>query len=386
MSDFLMPSLGADMDEATIVEWLKSEGDVVQRGDIVAVVETVKGAIEIEIFEDGVLGALKAAVGDVIPVGAAMAEVHAADPDKPALDTGSQDKAKVASRIPTTAPTKVHTKVRVSPAALRRAVELGLEIADVPAGSDGIVGIAEVEAAKNSSKRPATQKTASKPGLDLDAMRRAIGAVMVRSKQEIPHYYVESTFDVSRFVAWLETENKKRSVAERLLYAAPLIKAIALALSTAPKLNGLFKDGEHRAVDQVHLGVATALRGGGLIAPALHDADKLTVDETMTKLRDLISRVRQGRLRGSELSDPTVTVSILGEDTADSLQPVIYHPQVAIIGCGALRVRPWVVDGSVEGRDTMTVTVAADHRVSDGRVAGRFLKNLDSILKRPEDL
>lgn len=381
MSDFLMPALGADMTEATIVEWLKSEGDAVHRGDVVAVVETVKGAIEIEIFEDGILGRIKAPVGETIPVGAVLAEVRA----NGAGDATQQPAPEPQASGPSTISEKpvIKTKIRVSPAALRRADELSLDIADVAAGSDGVVGIAEVEAA---GKAPTPARPPSKQGLDLDAMRQAIGKAMARSKREIPHYYVESTFSMSAFMIWLEALNKKRSVEDRILYAAPLIKAVALALSKAPSLNGIYDGDTHQRSKNVHLGVATAMRGGGLIAPALHYADRLTVDETMAKLRYLVSRVRQGQLRGSELSDPTATISILGEDTADSLQPVIYPPQVAIIGCGAIRKRPWAIGGSVEVHPVMTVTIAADHRASDGRAAGKFLNELKTLLKRPEIL
>ena len=386
MSDFFMPSLGADMDSATVVEWLKSEGENVERGEVIAVVDTVKGAIEIEVFENGVLDKIQASVGDVVSVGEKLAHItsqnstqdtQSAVPDRPKPKQKTQEE---------TAPVNGKSKPRVSPAALSKAIELGLDISKIQAGEDGIIGLAEVEAYPRISKSDRPAKRSTKPGLDLDVMRQAIGAAMARSKREIPHYYVESTLDLSPFLTWLEQKNKDRSVEDRILYAAPLLKAMALALKKAPTLNGFFEDGRHQPSEQVNLGVATSLRGGGLIAPALHNVAALTVDETMLKLRDLVSRARLGRLRGSEMSEPTVTISILGDETADRLQPVIYPPQVAIIGCGAIRVRPWIVNGSVEACRTMVVSVAADHRASDGRAASRFLNQLNSILQSPETL
>jgi len=135
-------------------------------------------------------------------------------------------------------------------------------------------------------------------------MRSAISAAMSRSKREIPHYYLATDIDVTAVMSWLATENLKRSVAARLLPVVPFMKAVALALHEVPELNGFWVDGEFRPSSAVHLGMAIAMRGGGLVAPAIHDADKKNLDELMAELRDLITRVRSGRLRSSEMSDP----------------------------------------------------------------------------------
>jgi pyruvate dehydrogenase E2 component (dihydrolipoamide acetyltransferase) len=136
----------------------------------------------------------------------------------------------------------------------------------------------------------------------------------------------------------------------------------------------------------VHLGIAIALRGGGLIAPAILDADQLDLDGLMAGLNDLVARVRGGRLRSSELSAGTATLSNLGEDTADLMQPVIYPPQVAIIGCGRIRECAWAQDEALSVRRAMTVTVGGDHRASDGRSAAKFLRKLEQLLREPERL
>jgi len=399
MSEFRMPALGADMEDGTLVEWLRAPGDTIHRGDIIAVVETVKGAIEIECFENGILDKIVVSPGATVAVGDVLAQIKeegrtdvvAPEPrTKPISE--SPDRA-VSILSPSIAAPSLPIAAmslpprRISPAARKRAQQLGLDIETVQVGPGGVIGLAEVAAAQH-LPQPSTAETPQpvKRGFQPDGMRRAIGAAMARSKREIPHYYVSSTLDLSLFTAWLEDANTKRSTQDRLLYAAPLIKAVAVALRSEPALNGVYVKDNYQPSKNVHVGVATALRGGGLIAPAIHDADTLTPDEAMARLRELIPRVRAGRIRGSEMTDPTITLSILGEGTADSLHPVIYPPQVAIIGCGAMRERPWVVDGAITVRRVMTVTVAGDHRVSDGRSAARFLNRLDKILQEPQQL
>ena len=217
-------------------------------------------------------------------------------------------------------------------------------------------------------------------------MRRAIAAAMARSWREIPHYFVSSTLDLTPMLVWLEHGNAQRALPERLHYAVPLIKAVALALQATPALNGIHGERGFQPAAGVHLGIAVAMRGGGLIAPAILDADRRELPDLMAQLNDLVARVRGGRLRSSELTAGTATLTNLGENTADAVQPVIYPPQVAIIGCGQIVERAWARDGAISARRTMTVTVGGDHRVSDGRAAAKFLGRLDDLLQHPERL
>jgi pyruvate dehydrogenase E2 component (dihydrolipoamide acetyltransferase) len=218
------------------------------------------------------------------------------------------------------------------------------------------------------------------------AMRQAISAAMARSKREIPHYYLAITIDMGPALAWLGEENQRRPVQERLLPAVLLLKATALALATVPELNGTYGKDGFRASESVHLGWAIALRGGGLIAPGIHDAEKKSLGELMAALRDLVQRARKGGLRSSELSDSTITVTSLGDQGVDSVQGVIFPPQVAIVGFGTVVTRPWVVDGEVVARLVITATLSADHRVSDGHRGALFLQALDRHLQEPEKL
>jgi pyruvate dehydrogenase E2 component (dihydrolipoamide acetyltransferase) len=209
---------------------------------------------------------------------------------------------------------------------------------------------------------------------------------MARSKREIPHYYLATTIDMTAAMAWLEEENRRRPVAERLLPAVLLMKATALALAAVPELNGTYGEDGFRPSESVHLGWAIALRGGGLIAPGIHDAETKSLGELMAALRDLVQRARKGGLRSSELSDSTITVTSLGDQGVDSVQGVIFPPQVAIVGFGTVVTRPWVVDGEVVARPVITATLSADHRVSDGHRGALFLQALDRHLQEPEKL
>ena len=216
-------------------------------------------------------------------------------------------------------------------------------------------------------------------------MRHAIGELMARSKREIPHYYLATTIDLAPATAWLAERNAQRPVTERLLPAALLLKATALAGREVPAVNG-FWDGGFQPAPGVHLGVAVSLRAGGLVAPAIHDADALTLDELMAALRDLVERARAGRLRSSEMSDPTLTVTNLGDQGAEEVHGVIYPPQVALVGFGRIVERPWAADGLLGVRPTVRATLAADHRATDGHVGSLFLATIDTLLRAPEEL
>ncbi len=282
---------------------------------------------------------------------------------------------------------------RSSPYARRLAAERGVDV-DTLAGSGprGAVVAGDVTAhppvaAPPAPPAPAPAAPAAKAGADRQAsMRRAIAASMERSKREIPHYYVGLDVDLSAAAAWLEVANAERPVAERLLPAVLLLKAAAVAARTVPDLNGFWVDGGFRPADHVHLGVAVSLRGGGLVAPAIHDADTLGLDELMAALRDLVGRARAGRLRSSEMADPTITVTNLGEQGVTTVYAVITPPQVAMVGFGRVAERPWAEGGMVGARPVVTATLAGDHRVTDGLRGARFLAAVDKLLHTPEAL
>jgi len=387
-----MPSLGADMEAGTLVEWLKQPGDAVQRGDVVAVVETQKGAIEIEIFQSGTIDKILVQPGAKVPVGAALAEIRtngeapqAETPSPPPAQTAETPPAQLAPPTPAPSPPPpartIGERLRITPAARRRAAELGVDLAQaVATAPDGAIALADIERLK-APEAAAPKKT----GFDPQAMRQAIAAAMARSKREIPHYYLSTTIDMTTALEWLERANAERPVTERLLSGVLLLKAVALALREHSALNGFWQDGLVPGAG-IHVGWAIALRGGGLVAPAVHDADQQSLDALMRALRDLVKRARAGGLRSSEMTDPTITVTSLGEQGVEAVQGVIYPPQVAIVGFGTVGLRPWVHDGRVAARQLVTASLAADHRASDGHRGGLLLRTIDHLLQEPEAL
>jgi len=396
-----MPSLGADMDAGTLVEWMVKPGDEVKRGQVVAVVETQKGAIEVEIWEAGTVDRVVVEPGAKVPVGEVLALLRTAgEPaaDQPAAPPTAASRTAApptaAPALPLAAPiAKAPPSIaaagrqRVSPAARKLAEELGVDLSTVQPGEPGgVISREDVERAAQAAKRaPAAAPEAAAADWQ-SQMRKAIAAAMSRSKREIPHYYLATDIDVTRLMTWLADENLKRSVAARLLPAVPLMKAVALALREVPELNGVWAGGAFQPSPAVHLGMAIAMRGGGLVAPAIHDAEKKNLDELMVNLRDLITRVRGGRLRSSEMADPTITLTNLGEQGVEQVLGVIYPPQVAIVGLGRIVDRPWVENGAVVARRVMTATLAADHRVSDGHRGGLYLAALGRLLQEPDKL
>jgi pyruvate dehydrogenase E2 component (dihydrolipoamide acetyltransferase) len=463
MYEFRMPSLGADMEAGTLSRWLVQPGQPVKRGDVVAIIETEKSDIEVEIFASGVVDRILIEKGQRVPVGTLLATLSTdgEGAGEGAAPPAAPEASPPAPAIPPPAAAAVPPApqppagLRASPAARRRARELAVEL-DAVAGSGpaGAVVLADVERAALAKPAPAAapapilaeppaepgrhvhavaRKMAEALGVDLArvtgtgvggavtkadveaaaapapaappappaapreeapalprdraaAMRRAIGAAMARSKREIPHYYLASTVDMSRALAWLAQENLRRPVEERILPAALLLKAVALALVEVPELNGFWEDGAFRPGEAVHLGVAVSLRGGGLIAPAIHDAAGKSLGELMAALRDLVRRTRAGSLRSSEMSDPTVTVTNLGDQGVETVFGVIYPPQVALVGLGTVTEKPWAENGMLGVRPVLTATLSADHRATDGHRGALFLAALGRLLQEPEKL
>jgi pyruvate dehydrogenase E2 component (dihydrolipoamide acetyltransferase) len=272
--------------------------------------------------------------------------------------------------------------VRISPAARRLATERGVDLSRVTGtGPGGAIQLADIEAAAAGALAPARSA-----GFDFTQMRAAIAAAMARSKREIPHYYLSDTVDLQPASDWLALANAERPPEQRLLIGALFVKATALAARAFPEFNGHFEDGAFRPSAAVHIGVAIAIRGGGLVAPAIHDAADLSLEALMAAIRDLVSRVRAGRFRSSEIADPTLTVSSLGDRGVETLFGVIYPPQVAIVGFGKPALRPWAVDDRLAARTVVTITLAADHRASNGHRGALFIADIGRRLQAPEAL
>ena len=400
MGEFRMPSLGADMETGKLVEWLVAPGQRVKRGDIVALVETQKGLFEIEVFEDGIMGEPLVAAGQTVPVGTVLVLIDTGVVKVAATEVRAEPIAGKASEPASTiTPQKTvpqqqaisSERVACSPSARRLALELGVDLATVQgSGPRGAIQRSDIEAAAQATAAPPEPLTARvEPATAQTAesrMRQAIAAAVSRANREIPHYYLATEIDLSRPLQWLETENGKRSIRERILPVVLLLKATAKALRDVPELNGFWLDDRLQVQSDVHIGFAIALRTGGLISPAIHHVDRLQLGELMQALADLIERTRVGRLRGSEVSDATVSVTNLGDRGVKTVFGVIYPPQVALIGLGKIGERPWAENGMLGVRRCVTATLAADHRATDGHQGALFLEALNRHLQQPEAL
>jgi pyruvate dehydrogenase E2 component (dihydrolipoamide acetyltransferase) len=390
MAEFVMPTLGADMTEGTLVQWKKRIGDRVSKGDIIAEVDTEKAAIEVECHAGGIIEQLLTKPGDKVPVGTVMAIIRAegqpatTSPRPQHIAPQPVTPPVLPSDIRTATPPSPGSRLRISPAARKLAAERGFDPAGLQGtGPEGAITLDDMTRALAGTVDVAKSAT---PAERQARMRQTIAAAMARSKREIPHYYLSTTIDMGRALTWLKEANEQRPVTERLLYGVLLIKAVALALRQVPEFNALWKDGETIRIDRIHIGTAISLRQGGLVAPALHDADRLNLSDLMKNFQDLVKRARAGSLRSSELSDPTITVTSLGEQGVETVFGVIYPPQVALVGFGKIVERPWVMNGQIVPRSVIMASLSADHRVSDGHRGGLFLAEIDRLLQEPQSL
>ncbi len=450
MSDFTMPSLGADMDSGTLLEWLVKPGDQVHRGDLMAVVDTDKAAVEIESFQDGVLGTVLVEPGTRVAVGTPLATMLPAGAQPPVVPSpvvpppvvppavppvvphpavhrrtspplrhhaaelgvaidevvGSgpdgavtrQDIDAAAARKSAPPPVEVSRRQRVSPYARRLAEQLGVDLTTViGSGEHGAVRAQDVQAVqavqavrgevvRTAPQTPPTPQAPRGQRTGRAADRSVVAARMSRSKREIPHYYVATTVDMQVVTSWLARTNRDRTVSERIVPAAALLRATALAARQMPQLNGFWVDDGFVPGADVHLGVAITVRGGALVAPALLGAADLDLPTLMGSLRDLVSRARSGRLTRAELTEPTLTVTDLGDQGVEEVIGVIQPPQVALVGIGRMVDRPWAVDGLLGVRPVVRLTLSGDHRATDGFTGARFLAAVDDLLQHPEAL
>lgn len=455
MGLFTMPILGADMDQGTIVEWRVQPGDVVERGQIVAVVETDKAAIDVEVFESGIVEALLVDAGSTVPVGTPLARISApepagatstpspvapeAEPHDPRVSsplvrrrahqlgvdldhlTGSGPGGRITrddveraapsgpapqpvqptapappapptppgppASVPSPAPTpdrvtseRPDRRQRATPRARRLAAERSVDLSAVRgSGARGTISTRDLPTDDTGSPAAPEPVTRSGP-------RAAAARSMERSQREIPHFHLWDTVDLEPALALLERINRDRPPADRVLPAAVLLASVAAAAREVPEVNGWWANGDLVASDTVDLGTVVSLRTGGLATPTIQRADELTVDELMVRLKELVERSRRGGLRTSDMTNASLTVTNLGDRGAEVVHGMIQPPQVALVGFGRIAVRPFVVDDRVEPRHTVVVSLAADHRASDGRIGSRFLHLVRRQLVEPDRL
>ncbi len=371
--DYAMPSLGADMDEGSVVEWLVAIGDRVERGQIVARVETEKSDIDIEIWQDGVVDEILVPTRRVVPVGTLLMRLHSVDQhaaDQPASMRSSQPS----------------DRVLASPFARRLADDRGISLSEVEgSGPRGAVRARDLPDAGAPSRSHATAAPPDHSSGRTARMRAAIAQRMAISNRDIPHYRLERTVDLDALLRRLAVLNEHRPVAGRIVPAAAFVAAVAHAAGRHREFNGTWTDDGFCPGSGVNVSVAISLRTGGLVTPTIPDADRLSLDEVMERLRDYTTAARSGALRSEWMrDDSTITVTNLGERGADLVHGLISPPEVALVGFGRILERPWVVDGTVVARSIVNVTLGADHRATDGAAGSRFLSTLARFLEDPD--
>lgn len=411
MGKFIMPSLGSQMIEAKLVKWFVKPGDRVEKGDIIGEIDTEKGLIDVEVFESGEITELVAKEGETIPVGSVMAIINGEEQadvspekepeesshEKPEPVTKSKPKKQEngkAQKAPADHKKVELHKVKASPLARRAAGDLHVDLTKVKGtGEAGTIHRKDVE-------DYAQQRTADdtfKKELEMaehitdmekerHGMRQSIAAAMSRSNSEIPHYYLETEIDLKAMLDWLEKENKERTVSERLLPPMVFIKAVANALTEVPDLNGFWMDEAIHIEEGIHVGFAISLRKGGLVIPAILNADMKSLEEIRIAFVDMVARAREGHLRSREVSSATITITNLSERGADKVFGLIYPPQVALVGLGKITQQPRAIDGSIGIRPVLSCVLAGDHRATDGHTGSVFLEKLNEQLQNPATL
>ncbi|PKH07204.1 2-oxo acid dehydrogenase subunit E2 [Moritella sp. Urea-trap-13] len=396
-----MPSLGADMTEGMLVKWLVKVGDIVHNGDIIAELETHKGIIDMEVYQSGTIAEILVQPVTAAPVGTVLARLQceamsdAADlplPDVvPSITASSIPEPLLAepltaeiapTEISSTVPSPIipavvetvdaYSNVNGSPIVRKMAAAQQLDLTNIiGSGPHGAILLKDLP-----------QQSAT----GLPNMRRAIAVAMEKSKKKIPHFYLSLNIDMTKAQSWLQQVNSDKAPEQRLLLIALLLKAVAMALRKFPSLNGFYTDQQLQLADDIHIGNVISLRQGGLIVPAIHQVDTLSVTAIMQAVSDISARSRSGHLRSSELTDATFTVTNMGDRGADCVYGIIYPPQVAILGFGKLRKTALVQEGNLVAGDEITVCLSADHRAIDGMLASKFLNALSSQLQQPECL
>jgi pyruvate dehydrogenase E2 component (dihydrolipoamide acetyltransferase) len=415
-----MPKLGFDMAEGTLVEWSKSVGDNVAEGDVIALIETDKANVEVTSFKSGVLRALLVEAGAVVPVGQPIAVIGSADetvdlaalgvegaaPQEKEAEKPAEEPAGAPAPTATPAPAEgapaeaVEGRLPASPVARRMADELGIELGQVrgsgPGGritkQDIETYLKEREQVAEKAPPPPIPTPSYEPTMEpyhvepLTPIRRTTGRRMVESKQQAPHFYVTVEVDMAAAMALREQLNALLPEGERLSVNDLIVKAAAVALQKFPRINASFAGEEIRVHDQINIGIAVA-RDVGLLTTVVRDCDKKSLGQIARDARELVGRAREGRMRAEDMVGATFTISNLGMFDVESFIAIINPPQAAILAAGTVKRVPVVdADGQLAVGTRMKATISADHRVTDGAEAARFMQAFKAALEQPMQL
>lgn len=443
MQKIIVPKLGQTMEEATIEQWHKQEGDPVSKGDVILEITTDKATLEVESFVEGTLRKVLAPEGVTLPVNTCIALVGAPDEEMPAdleqLEAAARgegaapaaaekkpaataqrpvppEEAKVEAAPAAATPERPAGRLVASPRA-RRLAEKERAPLSILRGSGPGGRIVERDVKAHLERRdgmritPAAKAAAVERGVDvtamtgtgpggritrddvlaapaagptgLSAMRRIVAERMSASKREVPHFYLFMDADMTEAVAL-----RKKLIEEedlRVGYHDLLVKACAMGLAEQPAMNVAWESGGIRQRSEANIGLAVAL-DEGLMVPVVHRADRLSLKEIAATSRELIEKARSKRLTPDEYDGGCLTISNLGMYDVDSFLPIVNPGESAIMGVGRILKRPVVVGEDIQVRSMMTLSLSADHRIVDGAIAAQFLKRVKDLLEQPEQL
>lgn len=408
-----MPKLGFDMAEGVLVRWVKAEGETVSRGEVLAEIETDKATVEVESQASGTIHRHLVSEGASVPVGEPIAVVGEADEevDVDALVGGQAqpqrepEGASTAETAETTAQPAAEADheesgdartdgqypggVKASPVARRVAEERGIDLKSIQgSGPGGRIVRKDVEGAPARPEAPAERAyAAAAPPLETErvemtGLRRTIGKRMSQSKQEAPHFYVTADLDASALMATRKQVNAALPEEEKVSVNDFLVRAAALSLRKFPNLNASL-DGESviRHGD-INIGIAVAVEGG-LMTVVLHNADMKPLGALARESRPLIERARAGRVKPEDVEGATFTISNMGMYQVDHFIAIINPPEAAILAVGSVQSVPVVEDGEVRIGQRLKVTLSADHRITDGAEAARWLQEFRRMVESP---
>lgn len=402
-----MPKLGFDMAEGTLVEWLKKVGDNVAPDDVIATIETDKANVEVQSYHEGVMRALLVGEGSIVPVGSPIAVVGTADEEIDLAALGLEEvkappeaKEEAVERPVAPSPPPVEEpgeRIRVSPLAGRIAQELGIDLRLVQGtGPQGRIIKRDIDAhlaKREEEPAPAPPPPMPTPSYEptleeyttqpLSPIRAVIARRMVESKQQAAHFYVTIEVDMDAAMALRAELNDLLPSEERISVNDLVIKAAAIALTEFPALNASFGGDSLILHQQINIGIAVA-RETGLVTTVVRDCDKKSLAQIAREAREVVARARDGRMRAEDMTSATFTVSNLGMFGVEEFSAIINPPQAAILAVGAVRQVPVINADSQLGRGLrMKATISADHRVTDGAEAARFLQAFKATLEQP---
>ena len=411
-----MPKLGFDMAEGTLVRWVRKEGEKIEKGAILAEIETDKATVEVESTYSGVLHKFLVEQGSSVPVGTPIAIV-AAEGEKVNLeeldfsqkDVTQEPAEKIAIKQPEKSIEKSELpipaselEIRASPLAKKMATEAGLDLSAISgSGPDGRIGKKDIEKALTSGGQPVRTilPSSEKPAridpeiwkprpekadkkVSIDKLRAVIGRRMVESKQQVPHFYVTHAYDVERLIALRKEMNEFLDDRQKISVNDFVVKATALTLRLYPNLNASIADENFLQHAHINIGVAVSVPGG-LLTVVCKDADQKSVHQISSEVKEMANRARAGKVRPEDIEGSTFSISNLGMYNLENFAAIINPPEAAILAVGSAMPAPMVKDGGVVAGMQMKATLSVDHRVSDGVEAAKFMQSLADYLENP---